>query len=141
MGLVELQLPRDAAYVGLARSIVTAGARLEGMPEERLEDLKIAVSEAAAHAVSAGAVDGGPLLLAFGTHDGAFEVHILSGLAATGEGLGEWPVVGGMGLRLIEGLADEVRFPEASRSQLVLRFTTPAATAGVTAAAALRPAG
>jgi anti-sigma regulatory factor (Ser/Thr protein kinase) len=140
MGLVELQLPRNAAYVGLARSIVTAGARLDGMPEARLEDLKIAVSEAAGYAVSATA-DGGPLLLAFGVHDGAFEVHLLGPLLSAAEGLGEWPDVGGMGLRLIEGLADEVRFPEASRSQLVLRFAMPEAGAATRSAAVSHPAG
>jgi len=140
MGLVELQLPRNAAYVGLARSIVTAGARLDGMAEGRLEDLKIAVSEAAAYAISATA-DGGPLLLAFGVHDDAFEVHVLGPLLSAAEGLGEWPAVGGMGLRLIEGLADEVRFPEESRSQLVLRFAMAdlGGVAGVSAAS--RPAG
>lgn len=139
MALIELQLPRNAAYVGLARLIVTAGARLEGLPEERLEDLKIAVSEAAAYAVSATA-DGGPLLLAFGLHDGAFEVHLLAPMLSGADSLGEWPAEGGMGLRLIEGLADEVRFPESSRTQLVLRFAVPAAVAAAREAAATRPA-
>lgn len=138
MALIELQLPRNAAYVGLARSIVTAGARLDGLPEERLEDLKIAVSEAAAYAVSA--IADGPLLLAFGPHDGAFEVHLLAPMLSGTETLGEWPAEGGMGLRLIEGLADEVRFPESSRTQLVLRFVLPAATAAAREAAATRPA-
>lgn len=139
MGLVELQLPRSAAYVGLVRSIVTAGARLDGMPEGRLEDLKIAVSEAAAYAISATA-DGGPLLFAFGVHDDAFEVHVLGPLLSSAEGLGEWPAVGGMGLRLIEGLADEVCFPEGSRSQLVLRFAMPDVGTVAGATAASRPA-
>lgn len=125
MDLAELHLPRTVAYVGLARLIVTSGARLAGLPEERLEDLKIAVSEAAAHAVTAGRTDGAPLVVAFGVHRGAFEVHVLDS-AIFGHDpdrpLREWPDEGGLGLTLMEGLADEVVFPEASASQLVLRF-------------------
>lgn len=126
MELVELHLPRKGAYVGLARLIVTSGARLAGLPEERLEDLKIAVGEAAAQALESQPRDE-PLALAFGPRRGAFEVHVLSGAragAARGAdgGLRQWPSERGLGLTLVEGLADEVVFPDHSRSQMVLRF-------------------
>lgn len=144
MELAELHLPRTVAYVGLVRLVVTSGARLAGLPDERLEDLKIAVSEAAAYAVTAGRDDRTPLVVAFGAHRGAFEVHVLDSSlfsnAKMPEALREWPDEGGLGLTLMEGLADEVVFPESSGSQLVLRFLLSGHSehAGAAADASLR---
>lgn len=139
MELAELHLPRTVAYVGLVRLVVTSGARLAGLPEDRLEDLKIAVSEAAAYAVTAGRDDNAPLVVAFGAHRGAFEVHLLDSSLFTNAhlpvALRAWPDEGGLGLTLMEGLADEVVFPEASGSQLVLRFLLPDAAAHAATAA------
>jgi anti-sigma regulatory factor (Ser/Thr protein kinase) len=48
---VELEIPSASAYVGLARLAVSALGRRSGLDEERLDDLKIAVSEACTNAV------------------------------------------------------------------------------------------
>ncbi|HWH31131.1 MAG TPA: ATP-binding protein [Egibacteraceae bacterium] len=132
MDLAELHLPRSVAYVGLARSIVASAARLAGLGGDRLEDLKIAVSESATHAVTAAQRDAEPLVLAFGPHEGAFEVHVLSPEPARRdpavEALREWPDEGGLGLTLVEGLADAVLFPDSAHHQMVLRFDLPART-------------
>lgn len=129
MDLAELHLPRNVAYVGLARLIVATAARLAGLAGDRLEDLKIAVSESTTHAVTAAKRDAEPLVLVFGPHDGAFEVHMLSAAPARRdpavEALRGWPDEGGLGLTLVEELADAVLFPDSARNQMVLRFDLP----------------
>jgi anti-sigma regulatory factor (Ser/Thr protein kinase) len=128
MELVELHIPRSVAYVGLARLVVASAARQCGLEGARLEDLKIAVSESVTHAVATSGAGPDPLVLAFGHHGGAFEVHLVDpariGAGTSGDmALGEWPEEGGLGLTLVEGLADQVLFPDGSPSQLVLRFS------------------
>jgi serine/threonine-protein kinase RsbW len=52
--LVRLEIPAQPAFVGVARTVVTAVVTsVEGIPDERLEDLRIAVSEACTNAVEA----------------------------------------------------------------------------------------
>ena len=49
---VELEIPSRSVYVGVVRLAVASLARDSGLDEERVDDLKIAVSEACANAVS-----------------------------------------------------------------------------------------
>ena len=51
MPLVELEIPPRSPYVGVVRLAVSSLARTAGLDEERVDDLKIAVSEACANAV------------------------------------------------------------------------------------------
>ncbi|MBA2626257.1 MAG: ATP-binding protein [Acidimicrobiia bacterium] len=58
--LVVLEIPASAAYVGIARTVTTAVAgSVEGLSDGRLEDLRLAVSEACTNAIEAQAA-GGP---------------------------------------------------------------------------------
>jgi anti-sigma regulatory factor (Ser/Thr protein kinase) len=56
--MVRLDLPARPTYVGIARSVVTSVAgTLDGLDDDRLDDLQLAVSEACTSAVSSGEVD------------------------------------------------------------------------------------
>ena len=144
---VELHLPPDVAYVGLARLIVCAAARQAGMTEERVEDLRIAVSEATANAVVThrSGEDEDAVVLSFGpTADGAFNVAIAgvgpaagaadpghaavdaSGTdvagAAAHESEAAWSDEAGFGVTVIRGLADDVRFVRGPGSRVEMHF-------------------
>ena len=53
MPLVEIEIPAASPYVGVVRLALASLARVSGFDEERVDDLKIAVSEACANAVIA----------------------------------------------------------------------------------------
>ena len=54
MGEVRLEIPARAAYLGLARQVVAAAAAVEPtFRDERIDDLRIAVSEATTNAIEA----------------------------------------------------------------------------------------
>jgi anti-sigma regulatory factor (Ser/Thr protein kinase) len=79
MSTTELRIPRDPAFVGLARLVVAQAARLAGVPQDRVEDVKIAVAEALANATGSdrfGDSDA-PIELRFGRTSGGFEVVVL----------------------------------------------------------------
>lgn len=129
---VELRVPPDVQYVGLARLVVTVAARQAGMAGERVEDLKIAVSEATTNAILAHnrSHEDRPIVLSFGPTDrGAFEVTILDDgpgfepddLAGADER--DWTIEGGLGVTLIRGLADEVEFLRGEGMSVNMRFT------------------
>lgn len=131
MGNVELHLPPDVQYVGLARLVVCAAARQAGMNGERVEDLRIAVSEATTNAVVAQGHVGqsAPVVLRFGaTEDGTFEVTVVD----TGPGFEpvnpesmngrDWAIEGGLGVTIIRGLADDVRFLRDEGMRVSMRF-------------------
>jgi serine/threonine-protein kinase RsbW len=51
---IELEIPARTDYLGLIRLVVSAAATLEPtIPESRLDDLRLAVSEACANAIDA----------------------------------------------------------------------------------------
>lgn len=119
MSDVELHLPPDVAYVGVARLVVVAAARQSGMADERVEDLRTAVSEATTNAVVAHqrAGQGRRVRLTFGPRDAdGFEVTIADAgrgfQPASQEALAsrDWTMEGGLGVTIIRGLADDVRF-------------------------------
>ena len=130
-GPVELQIPPDTRYVGLARLAVCAVARDAGLDEERTEDLRIAVSEATANAVLAHQRERteDPVCLRFGVaRGGAFEVSV----ADCGPGFDPGEQVGtseydltdegGLGVTLIRGLTDDVEFVRDAGMHVHLRF-------------------
>lgn len=131
MGDVELHLPPDVQYVGLARLVVCAAARQAGMNGERVEDLRIAVSEATTNAVVAHRRVGqvSPVVLRFGaTDNGGFEVTVVD----TGPGFHplppeamngrDWAIEGGLGVTIIRGLTDDVRFVRDEGMRVSMSF-------------------
>ena len=57
--VVELAIPASNDYLALARAVIVAAARTSpGLGEERLEDLRLAASEACANAIEAHATAG-----------------------------------------------------------------------------------
>jgi serine/threonine-protein kinase RsbW len=127
---IELHLPPQLQYVGLARLIVCAAARQAGMHGERVEDLRIAVSEATTNAVVAQrrVDEGTPVVLRFGEERGAFEVTIMDGgpgfdPAAPGSNNGrDWSTEGGLGVTIIRELADDVRFVRGEGMHVSVSF-------------------
>ncbi|HVM19745.1 MAG TPA: ATP-binding protein [Egibacteraceae bacterium] len=127
---VELHVPPDVQYVGLVRLVVTAGARQAGMTNERIEDLKIAVSEATTNAIQAHRREqaDGPITLQFGSAStDQFHVTILgAGYIPTGVDGSESTAAGerNLGLTLIRGLADVVDFQgPTTKASVHMRFT------------------
>ena len=134
---VELRVPADVQYVGLARLVVTAAARQAGMTNDRLEDLKIAVSEATASAIAAHqrAGDERPVALSFGSvNSSQFAVTINNaGPLTDDEDMAErnWNSEGGLGVTLIRGLADVVDFngdDQSSGVSVHMRFAVGLST-------------
>ena len=125
---VELRLPSDVQYVGLARLVVTVAARQAGMQDERIEDLKIAVSEVTTNAIVAHQRSDGaaPVVLSFGrTGSKQFAVSIDDGAPPSdeeGSGPGDWTPEGGLGITLIRGLADDVEFGSEAGNVVHMRF-------------------
>ena len=128
---VELRVPPDARYVGLVRLVVTTAARQSGMSNDRIEDLKIAVSEATANAMNAHMSDGRerPVVLQFGPAGVAhFGVTIADAAVIqttdddVDSGDREWNAQGGLSLTLIRGLADVVDFDGGSGMSVHMRF-------------------
>lgn len=131
MGEIELHLPPDVQYVGLARLVVTVAARQAGMADERVEDLKIAVSEATTNAIMAHrrSSEATPVVLSFGpTEERTFGVTIVD----TGPGfeplppeaheMRSWTDESGLGVTLIRGLADDVEFLRGEGMRVNMRF-------------------
>lgn len=130
LGQIELQLPANVQYVGLARLVVTAVARQAGMADERIEDLKIAVSEATTNAIKAHHrhhQEHSPVVLQFGpTGNGSFEVTIID----AGPGFEplptdrerDWTLESGLGVMLIRELADDVTFIRSVGMRVNMNF-------------------
>lgn len=116
--LVRLEIPAQPAYVGVARSVLAAVAgTVMGLDEDRLDDLRLAVSEACTTAVEARreGVAGAHVVLVCVEADDFVEVTIED------EGQGFAPdeqEEEGYSLQLIQALVDHVSFdrtPEGTR--------------------------
>jgi serine/threonine-protein kinase RsbW len=128
----ELRIPPDPQFVSLARLVVVTAARRAGMDEERVEDLRIAVSEATTNAIRSHGREGSEerVVLTFGAigEDDGFEVTIAdSGGGFTPLSPDElagrpWTDEGGLGVTLIRGLADDVEFVQEQGMHVSLRF-------------------
>lgn len=128
---VELSIPPETRYVGLARLVVCAAARQAGLDDVRTEDLRIAVSEATANAIRAHHQEGSdePVCVRFGVGGGGvFEVTVTD--CGPGFDPGEpidieerdWTLESGLGVTLIRGLTDEVEFVRGEGMDVHLRF-------------------
>ena len=106
--LVRLDIPAQPTFVGVARSVVaTVATSIEGLDDDRLDDLRLAVSEACTNAVE-GRTDGGHrVVLTCVADDTYLDVHIehaTDGFSA--EAIAER----GWGLQLITALVDDLAF-------------------------------
>ena len=121
--LVRLEIPALPAFVGVARTVVAAVATsVPGIDDDRLEDLRIAVSEACTNAVEAhqaAGMDDRVVLRCLVVPD-ALEVRVEdSGTGFDPEAVPPRPPVGdpahlraerGWGIQLIRALVDDVEF-------------------------------
>ena len=121
--MVELEIPARPEYIGLARLVVSslASVRRE-LADERVDDLKLAVSEACTNAIEAhDALDSDErVIVRWGEADDRLEVHVEDrGQGFDPEDLPEHPPVTdperlnferGLGIPLIRTLVDEVEF-------------------------------
>ena len=117
--LLRLEIPAQPAFVGVARSVVASvAATVVGLEEDRLEDLRLAVSEACTTAVEAHreGSGGAHVVLVCVESPTSLEVTI------TDEGDGFDPDAQraeGYGLQLIQALVDEVSFDRAAEGTQV----------------------
>ena len=114
--LVRLDIPAQPAFVGVARAVVaTVATSVEGIDDDRLEDLRLAVSEACTNAVE-DREPGHRVVLSCLLDEGHLDVRIedaSDGFSA--EALAER----GWGLQLINALVDDVAFERADASTSV----------------------
>jgi serine/threonine-protein kinase RsbW len=119
--LLRLDIPALPAFVGVARSVVaTVATTIDGIDDDRLEDLRLAVSEACTNAVEGPADADARVVLRCVLDGDALDVHIddaAGGLSA--ESIAEQ----GWGLHLITALVDDVAFTRADgASSVTLRM-------------------
>lgn len=144
-GIVELEIPARPEYLSLVRLVVAAAASVEGtMGDERIEDLRVAVSEATTNAVEAhAALDGAQLItircdlgedrieVEVADRGGGFDPHrVAAPLAITDPA--RWELEGGFGLPLMRILADEAEIrssPEGTAVKLVVYQRRPLGSA------------
>jgi serine/threonine-protein kinase RsbW len=106
--LVRLDIPALPAFVGVARSVVaTVATSVEGIDDDRLEDLRLAVSEACTNAVEGRDGTGHRVVLRCVVDGDHLEVRIEdAGDGFSAEAIAER----GWGLQLITALVDDVVF-------------------------------
>jgi serine/threonine-protein kinase RsbW len=134
---LELLFPPRPEYVRMARHTVAALARLHDIPDEVVNDLKLAVSEACTNAVTVNAADDQPVRVVATVTGEGFLIEVFD----TGPGLDpaladreaeldseEFSFERGLSLPLIRGLVDELQIvPSADRGTVVrMRLTVPA---------------
>jgi serine/threonine-protein kinase RsbW len=140
MATVELSFTALPVHVRTARLVATAVARRSGVDESLRDEVRLAVGEACSRAVEGHQLycPAEPVRLALTDLAGRFEVEVtdtcapearwpasLGGAAANGGGLGIAP---GLGIAVIEGLADDVEISETSAGASI-RMSWPSAGA------------
>lgn len=110
--LVRFEVPLDARYVGLVRGVAaTVVAAVPDVEEDRIDDVRVAVSEACTlvGASEARGAGGAALVLTCAIDGGWVRVEVSStgrpSAGTAGSGVGPEP---GWGPRLLEALVDEV---------------------------------
>lgn len=130
--LVELELPAVAEFVGLARLVVSSLASAHrDLADDRIDDLKIAVSEACTNAIEAhsAAESDDRIIVRCREHDDRLEIEIEDrGPGFEPDELPEHPPVTdperlnferGLGIPLIRTLVDEARFDQTAHGMSV----------------------
>ena len=118
MALVQLEIPPRSPYVGVVRLALSSLARAAGLDEEKVDDIKIAVSEACANAVisneEAGSDD--PVTISWDEYDHAVRIEVADRGAmfnpdaveqADSQGFSTRAV---MSMALLKSLVDECQF-------------------------------
>lgn len=137
-GVIELEIPARAEFVALARLVVSALASSDStLADERIDDLKLAVSEACTNAIEAHDAAGSAERVVLRCRSGSdsFEVFVEdSGHGFDPADLPDHPPVTdpdrlkferGLGIPLIRTLVDEVDFRPTDRGtsvHLVMRL-------------------
>lgn len=136
--VVELEIPPLSDHLALVRLVVESVARLDGtMPERRIDDMRLAVSEGCANALDAQARagSGAPILLTVESgegvttvtitdHAGGFEPSSVDPIPAATDP-GRLRHERGLGIPLMQALVDEVDYSRTDDGT-TLRLTTRA---------------
>lgn len=141
IGEIELEIPARPEFVGLARLVVSSlASSRRDIPDDRIDDLKLAVSEACTNAIEAH-LDAGRedrVVVRWREGDGHLEVQVRDqGEGFDPESLPEHPPVTdperlnferGLGIPLIRTLVDEVQFDASADGTEVrmIMFCPPA---------------
>jgi serine/threonine-protein kinase RsbW len=146
MATVELSFTALPAHVRTARLVATAVARRSGVDESLLDEVRLAVGEACSRAVEGHQLycPGEPVRLALTDSAGRFEVEVTDncapsvrrapGEAAAGSAAGgpgpdsNGSLPAGLGIAVIEGLADDVQISETAAGTSI-RMSWPSAGA------------
>jgi serine/threonine-protein kinase RsbW len=147
MATVELTFTALPAHVRTARLVATAVARRSGVDESLLDEVRLAVGEACSRAVEGHQLycPGEPVRLALTDLAGRFEVEVtdtcLPGVRSPGEpgaradrasadpeSGAEAGFPAGLGIAVIEGLADDVQISETAAGTSI-RMSWPSAGA------------
>jgi len=135
--VIELEIPARAEFVALARLVVSALASSDSnLADERIDDLKLAVSEACTNAIEAHDAAGSSEQVLVRCRAGAATLEVCvedRGHGFDPAGLPDHPPVTdpdrlkyerGLGIPLIKALVDEVQFnptDEGTAVRLVMR--------------------
>jgi anti-sigma regulatory factor (Ser/Thr protein kinase) len=139
---LELEFPPKPEFVGTARHAVSALVRLHEFPDDLVQNVKLAVSEACTTAIADQPGDGQPIrLIASAEPDrvllevidpGTGVAHAVSG-RPTEIDTDELPFDRSLSLPIIRGLVDEVAITpvegEGMSLRMVLSLTKPGGTA------------
>jgi serine/threonine-protein kinase RsbW len=144
MATVELSFTPLPAHVRTARLVATAVARRSGVDESLLDEVRLAVGEACSRAVEGHLLycPGEPVRLALTDLAGRFEVEVTdncapgarfpAGQAPSGAAAGgltadsDGGLPAGIGIAVIEGLADDVQISETAAGTSI-RMSWPSA--------------
>ncbi len=143
MATVELSFTALPAHVRTARLVATAVARRSGVDESLLDEVRLAVGEACSRAVEGHQLycPAEPVRLALTDVAGRFEVEVTdtctpgsrwpggpAGADAGGQDSDRAGLPAGLGIAVIEGLADEVHISETAAGTSI-RMSWPSAGA------------
>ena len=109
---LALEIPVDDRYVGLARHLAAQAARRSELSEDRIDDVRVAVSEVVASAFASERTAGvtEPIRIEIGIGD-RFAVAVLDRGAGIDRSMLEGPMAGadepGLGLLITQALVDE----------------------------------
>lgn len=121
--VVELSIPARSAYVGVLRLAIGALARKAQLDEERVDDLRIAVSEACTNALLARGEETSepPLLVRWSEQAGSIVIEVTDPSARTAparlpDDSSGLPARDALSMALLGSLVDRIEFTDATSS-------------------------